>query len=90
MGSEAARQEAERRYPYKAPTYGGRVLDDARIPAFVAGAEWQAAQPVTVTAEQVEEATAALSRWMTENGQDILLAEGLTIALAALGIEVTP
>jgi hypothetical protein len=48
MSDDAARQEAERRYPNKSVVYGGALLDDTRIEGFVAGAEWQASRTPVV------------------------------------------
>ncbi len=44
--ADDARREAEQRYP--------RAVVGFQVEPFIAGAEWQASQPVTVTTEQVQ------------------------------------
>lgn len=60
--SEAARQEAESRYPNKSVVFGGGVMDDVRIEAFVAGAEWQRTHTILRSAERSTAASFKLTR----------------------------
>jgi len=98
MGDDAARVEAERRYPHKWHAHDGYVVDDVRIEPFVDGAAWQAAQPVVVSAEQRKEIAKAISRAHFDLIPDETARRQITTAgyaaadatLAALGITVDP
>lgn len=95
MGSEKARQEAELRWPLEwASTadevWGRDPLGTPERDAFVAGAERQAAQPVTVTDEQVALGAAAMAVYWADDTINRDHGEALRLALAALDIEVTP
>jgi hypothetical protein len=80
MSDDTARQEAERRYERL------RHPRDWQRDAFVAGAAWQAAQPVSVSAEQVREAVSVvLARGEWGDDEVTIQVE----FLAALGITVT-
>jgi hypothetical protein len=100
MSDDAARQEAERRYPNKSVVYGGALLDDTRIEGFVAGAEWQASRtPVVADVDAIArvlgEHAAIPGSWSCACGLNPLVRTRVTLAshqaeqVAALGITVT-
>lgn len=87
--SDAARAEAERRWPLTGDDLD--VLDTPAINAFVAGATWQAAHPVTMSRARVVDILLE-GGWVdipdltprVEGEAEVLR------FLAALGIEVEP
>lgn len=95
MSDDAARVEAERRWPFRYPN-GDWANAGVKHDAFVAGAAWQAAQPVVVTAEQVEAAARAICEgislipWEEHDAREAWRETARDVLNASLGITAVP